>query len=439
MSAPKTSVEDYRNRRKRIGEQLGDGVLVLHGGGLRMRSNDTEFRFRPDSDFHYLTGLSEPGGVLVFRPGRDPETVLFVRPRDPKAEVWAGRRVGPEGAEELYGADEAYEIGKLAEELPKLIDGASAVYTPVGRNRGFDNRILDAIEKLRRRNRWGDTPPEAINDARIVLGEDRMLKDAAALASLRHAVDLTAAAHVEAMKAVRPGMHEYEIEAILEFHFRRNGSSGPGYGSIVGGGDNATILHYVENSDRLDDGQVLLVDAGCEWELFSGDITRSYPVGGRFTPAQRALYDIVLEANEVGVADTVVGNDIDSIHEKCIRILCEGLRELKLLDGSVDEMIEEKTFERFYMHRTSHWLGADVHDAGKYTLERKPRPLQPGFVLTVEPGLYVAASDEEVPPEFRGIGIRIEDDVLVTESGPEVLSHAAPKRPDEIEALVGSS
>lgn len=346
--------------------------------------------------------------------------------------------MGPEGAIEHHGADEAHPIGELGEKLPGLIDGASSVHLPIGRTKSLDQKVINASSKLRRRNRWGETPPEALIDARGVLGEDRMVKDAASLRSLRHAVDLTAAAHVEAMKSVQPGMFEYEIEALIEYSFRRHGSSGPGYGSIVGAGDNATILHYVENTDRLEDGTVLLVDAGCEWELFSGDITRSYPVGGRFTPAQRALYDIVLHANEVGIADTVIDNDIDSIHHKCIRILCEGLKELGLVEGTVDEIFDEEKYKRFYMHRTSHWLGADVHDAGKYTLERTPRPLEPGFVLTIEPGLYIAKNDDTVPEEFRGIGIRIEDDVLVTKNGPEVLSHAVPKRPEELETLIGA-
>ncbi len=438
VSGPVTSPSDYRRRRQRVGQQIGDGVLLLYGGNLRTRSNDTEYRFRPDSDFHYLTGLAEPGGVLVLRPGRDPETILFVRPRDAEAEVWSGRRVGPEGAIDRFGADAAHPLEELPAKLPELIDGAPVLHAPVGRYRGFDQRVLTAIDKLRRRNRWGETPPEGIMDARIVLGEDRMVKDDAAVRSLRHAVDLSAQAHVEAMGRVRPGMHEYEIEALIEYHFRRNGSGGSGYGSIVGGGDNATILHYVENTAPLVDGEILLVDAGCEWELFSGDITRSYPVNGKFTPAQRAVYDIVLEANETGVSDVTVDNDIDSIHHKCIRILCEGLRELGLVEGTVDEIFDEEKYERFYMHRTSHWLGADVHDAGKYTLERRPRPLRPGFVLTVEPGLYFSAADESIPPEFRGIGIRIEDDVLVTADGPDVLSHAVPKRPQDVESLVGS-
>lgn len=438
MPGPATTPEQYTARRERVSARLGEGVLVLYGGDLRTRSNDTEFKFRPDSDFHYLTGLAEPGAVLVLRPGRNPQTVLFVRPRDAEAEVWSGRRVGPEGAKERYGADTAFPLEDLAKHLPGLLDGAPVVYAPVGRHAKLDRKVIAAIEKLRRRNRWGETPPEGIMDAAHVLGEDRMIKDPAALASLRHAVDLSARAHVEAMRAVRPGMHEYEIEARIEYCFRRHGSSGPGYGSIVGGGDNATILHYVENSDPLHDGQVLLVDAGAEWELFSGDITRSYPIGGRFTPAQRALYEVVLKANEIGIQETTVGNDIDAIHASCIRILCEGLVDLGLLEGTVDQAIEEEAFKRFYMHRTSHWLGADVHDAGRYTLERTPRPLRPGFVLTVEPGLYVAATEGGVPEEFRGIGIRIEDDVLVTERGPEVLSHGAPKHIDELEDIVGS-
>jgi Xaa-Pro aminopeptidase len=437
VEPPRTTQDEYRSRRDRVGQRVGDSALVLYGGELRTRSEDTEFRFRPDSDFYYLTGLREPGAVLVLRPGREPELVLFVRPRDAEAEVWSGRRIGPEGAKALYGADEAHPLTELRQRLPALLDGVPAVHVPLGRWRRLDGAVVNAMDRLRRRNRWGDAPPAGVMDGRLVLGEDRMHKDEAALRSLRHAVELSARAHVAAMQAVRPGRHEYEIEALIEHEFRRQGSTGPGYATIVGGGENATVLHYVENADRLHADQLLLVDAGCEWELFSGDITRTYPIAGRFTAAQRSLYEIVLAANLAGIAEVVVGSDIERIHRRCLTVLCEGLVELGLLSGSVEQLIEEKQYERYYMHRSSHWLGADVHDAGKYTFSRKPRPLEPGFVLTVEPGLYVAASDDKAPAELRGTGIRIEDDVLVTEAGPEVLSHQAPKRPEALEEIVG--
>ncbi len=424
-------------RRERLQRRLGRGALVLYGGESRVRSADTEYRFRPDSDFYYLTGLAEPGAVLVLRGHAAPHFVLFVRPRDRSAEIWNGRRTGPEGALAHYGADVAHPLDQLREQLPRLLDGADEVVLPVGRWSQLDAMVLRALDQLRRRNRWGETPPEVLRDSRVMLGEDRMVKDAGALACLRRAIDISADAHLAAMAMTRPGVKEYEIEARLEYEFRRRGAAAPGYGSIVGSGDNATILHYVDNAGTLRDGELLLIDAGAEVELFTADITRTFPVSGRFTPAQKAMYEVVATANAAGIAKATVGSDIDAIHMTCLRILCEGMRELGLLAADPDTAIESEAYKRYYMHRTSHWLGADVHDAGQYTLERTPRPLQPGYVLTIEPGLYVAADDAEAPAELRGCGIRIEDDVLVRESGPEVLTARVPKTVDELEALVG--
>ncbi|MBX7084760.1 MAG: aminopeptidase P N-terminal domain-containing protein [Nannocystaceae bacterium] len=434
-----TPASAYAARRARIAALLDGGALVLYGGELRTRSNDTEFRFRPDSDFHYLTGLREPGAVLVLRAHAEPRFVLFVRPRDAEAEVWSGRRVGPEGARDRFGADAAYPLGELAERLPKLLDGARSVHMPLGRWRTLDQAVLRAIDGLRRRNRWGETPPELVRDARVTLGEDRMVKDEHALASLRAAIEISGHGHRAAMAALRPGVGEHQIEALLEYEFRRRGADGPAYGTIVGGGDNACILHYVDNDDVLRDGELMLVDAGAEVDLFAGDITRTSPIGGRFSAAQRDLYDIVLAANRTGIARAEVGSDIDTIHRACLRVLCEGLAGLGLLPEGVDAALEQELYKRYYPHRTSHWLGADVHDAGHYTLQRTPRPLQPGFVLTIEPGLYIPATDDRAPAGLRGVGIRIEDDVLVRDGGPEVLTASVPKDPAAIEALVGQS
>lgn len=435
---PRTLPEDYRRRRDRICGRLGAGALVLYCGDLKSRTHDTEFRFRPDSNFHYLTGLSEPGAVMVLRSGHAPALTLFVRPKDEEAEVWTGRRLGPEAAKERFGADAAHPLEALAEELPKLIDGATELHVPFGQYRGLDAKLLAAIDKLRRRERFGEQAPETIQDARVTIGEDRIVKDEPALACLRHAVDITVDAHVAAMKRVCPGMHEYDIEAMLEHDFRRRGSSGTGYGTVVGSGANATVLHYVENSDLLRAGDLVLVDAGAEWDYFSGDITRTFPVSGSFTPAQKDLYELVLSANEACVAAVSPDNDIDTIHAQCIRILCEGMRDMGLLEGEVDEAIEKETFKRYFMHRTSHWLGVDVHDASRYCIDKKMRPLEPGYVLTIEPGLYIPANDEAAPEELRGTGIRIEDDVLVTEDGHENLTVACPKAIADLEALVGS-
>ncbi len=436
-----TPPEAYRARRERLAAHMGErSALLLHGGVLRTRSNDTEHRFRPDSNFHYLCGLREPGALLLFRPGCDPEFTLFVRPRDLEAEIWSGRRVGPEGATERYGADAAWPIERAPQLMAKLLDGIETVYAPLGgEDPGLMPLVHRAIDHLRRRDRYGGVAPERIQDARALLGEERIVKDEAALASMRRAVDITMCGHRAALCATRPGLYEHEIEALLEFNFRRFGSTGPGYGSIVGAGDNATILHYVENRSLLRDGDLLLIDAGAEWDYFTGDITRTFPVNGRFTPAQRDLYAIVLAANEAGIADAQVGSNVDSIYNVCLRTLLQGLRDLKLVEGEVDALLEdEKSYIHYTRHRHSHWLGVDVHDVGHYCLDRTPRPLKPGYVLTVEPGLYIAADDERAPPELRGVGIRIEDDVLVRDSGPEVLSAAVPKSVDGLEAIIGS-
>ena len=436
---PHDARDIHAQRRARLAASIGDGAIVLYGGELRTRSNDTEFRFRPDSDFHYLTGLREPGSVMVLRGGSTPKFVLFVRPRDAQAEVWSGRRVGPEGATAHFGADEAHPLADLAAQLPKLLDGAPEVHLPIGRWRNLDTHVQRAIDHLRRRNRWGETPPDVLCDARTTIGEDRLLKDTGALACMRRAIDISVEAHLAAMRTTEPGMFEREIEALVEYEFRRRGADGPAYASIVGGGDNATILHYVDNDGPLRNGELLLIDAGAEVDLFAADITRTFPIGGKFSIAQRDLYEVVLRANLAGIAGAVVGGDIDSIHRTCLKTLCEGLSSLGLLEGSIDEALEKESYKKYYMHRTSHWLGADVHDAGFYTLARKPRPLQPGYVLTVEPGLYVAANDEQAPAELRGCGIRIEDDVLIGAGGPEVLTWRLPKTIHEIEAVMASS
>lgn len=412
-----------------------DEALILCGGTVQTRSNDTEFRFRPDSDFYYLTGMADPGAVLVLRPGHEPEFTMFVRPKDPEAEVWSGRRVGPELATGRFGANAAYARADLAAELPALLDGVRRVHLPL-EDAALQRRVLKARTVLQRRNRTGAMPPDGFTDARVTIGEDRIKKDPASLASLRRAVDITVAGHEAVQRSVRAGMHEFEVEARIEYEFRRRGASGPGYGSIVGSGANATILHYVDNDGPLNDGELLLIDAGAEFDLHSGDLTRTFPVSGTFTPAQRDLYAVCLAANVAGIAGTRVGETIETIHETCLRVLCEGLIDLKLCEGPVDALIESQDYKRYYMHRTSHWLGVDVHDAGYYSLEGTPRPLQPGYVLTVEPGLYVSADDDRAPTELRGTGIRIEDDVLVTEGEPEVLTAGSPKTPDAIEALM---
>ncbi|MGB1015812.1 MAG: aminopeptidase P family protein, partial [Nannocystaceae bacterium] len=381
----------------------------------------------------------EPGAILVLRPDHPQPFTLFVAPKNPDAERWNGRRVGPDQACSQFGADASFAHGELAKHLPNLLDGVKTLWAPYPASGPLGSLLTAATRNLRSRNRSGYHPPVAYADAHLMLGEDRMVKDRGAMASLRRAIELSAAGHVAAMQHCRPGMHEYEIEALVEYTFRRHGSSGPGYASIVGGGNNATVLHYIDNNAQLNAGDLLLIDAGAEWDYFTGDITRTFPISGRFTPAQRDAYEVVLAANRAGIAHATTTGTIDGIHEVCLRVLCEGMRALKLVQGSLDEILERGLYKPFYMHKTNHWLGVDVHDAGYYCVDTTPRRLEPGFVLTVEPGLYIDRAYEDVPEELRGLGIRIEDDVLVTSQGPEVLTAAAPKDADEIEALVGSA
>lgn len=423
-------------RRSRLSARLGDAALLLAAGEPPTRSGDTRYRFRPDSNFYYLTGAAEPGAVLLLRPGRAPASALFLPVQDERDVLYHGRRPSADEAREQLGVDAVFPITQLELELPRLLDGVEELYLPFSTCPELDRAAFAAIERLRAGDRRGEVAPTWLGDARALLAEDRLVKDAAAMTSLRRAVDISAAGHVAAMRATRPGLLELEIEALLEHEFRRRGASGPGYETIVAAGINANTLHYTSARGALGAGDLLLVDAGAEWELFTGDITRTFPVGGRFTPAQRDAYEIALAANEAGIAASVVGSSLDAIHEACLRVLCDGLRSLGLVQAGVDEAIEEELYKPYYPHKTSHWLGADVHDVGRYTVDGRAQPLRAGFVLTVEPGLYFPVTDE-VPAGLRGVGIRVEDDVLVTAGAPEVLSAGAPKRVAELEALVG--
>jgi Xaa-Pro aminopeptidase len=438
MDSP-TPPPPHAERRRRLGERMGDTALVLHAGALQTRSNDTEHRFRPNSDFYYLTGLAEPGALLVLRPRREPRYTLFLPPQDDRDALYNGRRPGPDAVRERVGADAAHPMAELGAQLPKLLAGLDSVYVPFAGSPAADRAVRDAIEALRANERGGDVAPECLRDARPLLGEDRIIKDPDALRCLRAAIEISAAGHLAAMRATRPDLQEFEIEAILHHEFLRRGSAGPGYTSIVAAGANAVTLHYIANRGRLLAGQLLLVDAGAEWDLITGDITRTWPVDGKFTAAQRDAYQVVLAANEAGIAAATPGSSLDAIHAICLRRLADGLRSLGLLAQSVDEILEKELYKKYYPHRTNHWLGADVHDAGRYQIQGTARPLAPGMVLTVEPALYIPAADDGAPPELRGLGIRVEDDVLVTAAAPEVLTRAVPKHPDELETLVGTA
>jgi Xaa-Pro aminopeptidase len=430
----------YAERREELMRRIGpQAVAVVHGGREQRRNSDVDYRYRQPSDLLYLTGFEEPEAVAVLAPGRKERFVLFVRPRDKEREIWTGRRLGVEGAVARLGADVAYPIAELGQCLVDLVDGATELHYLFGDDKEVEQLMMSTLSTLRAHERRGKRAPRRTVDLRTTLHEMRLIKDAHALAQLRRAVDITTEAHVTAMKAVRPGMYEYEVEALVDYTFRRRGGAGPGYGTIVGGGDNATVLHYTENAAALTGGTLLLIDAGGEFGGFTADVTRTYPVSGRFSPAQRRLYEVVLRAEKECVALVRPGATIDGIHQHAVEVLTAGMVELGLLQGSVSELIEKETYKRYYMHRTSHWLGMDVHDVGSYLVEGQEggsRPLVPGMVLTVEPGLYVAADDTEAPAELRGIGVRIEDDVLVTADGHEVLTRHIPKDVDDIEALM---
>jgi Xaa-Pro aminopeptidase len=383
----------------------------------------------------YLTGFVEPDTTLVLRPGAETErVVMFVRPRDPELETWDGRRAGLDGAKERYGADAAYPVSELPTRLWDLIGNFEELHYGLGNDPEMDQLIATAIAKLRRSEKKGKRPPHAVIDPRVVLHELRLHKRPEELAALRKAAAISSDAHILAMAAGRPGAFEHELEALINYTFRHRGSPGPGYTTIVGAGENATILHYIENRCAIADGDLVLIDAGCEYDYYTADITRTWPANGKFTPPQRKVYELVLAVQKSAIELVKPGATIDGIHDHCVRALTAGMIELGLLAGTVDERIEDKTYRRFYMHGTSHWLGLDVHDVGAYTRDGKSRPLEPGMVLTIEPGLYIAADAADVPAELRGIGIRIEDDLLVTESGHEVLTAACPKELEAIEA-----
>jgi Xaa-Pro aminopeptidase len=426
-------------RRARLMEMLGPrAALVLASAPERIRNGDTDYKFRQDSDILYLTGFAEPGTTIVLRPDH-PETpfVMFVRPRDPAAETWTGRRAGLEGAVRDFGASAAFATTELDTKLPEVLAGAEEVHFPFGREPTLDAMVSRAIGRLRAAERRGRRAPVRMVDARLTVHELRLVKAPDEVEVQRRAAAITAEAHSAAMRAARPGVNEGEIEALIDYTFRRRGGTGPGYPTIVGGGANATILHYVENNAPLAAGQLLLIDAGCEVDGYTADVTRTFPVGGRFSPAQRRLYEAVLETQIAAIEAVKPGATIDGIHEQVVVSLTARLVQLGLLPGQGDDipaLVEKGAYKPFYMHRTSHWLGIDVHDVGFYSEEGVARPLVPGMVLTIEPGLYVA-EDADVPPEYRGLGVRIEDDILVTPAGHENLTRDTPKSVSEIEAL----
>ncbi|MDF1836231.1 MAG: aminopeptidase P N-terminal domain-containing protein [Planctomycetota bacterium] len=430
----------YQQNRKRFQTlmTLDECAAILPTNTVKMRNHDCDYRFRPDSDFWYLTGFEEPGCLLLLLPGKDDDevgkSILFLRDSDKLMEIWNGRRLGVEAAPEALGVDEAYDIEDLWTKLPELLTGQPRLLYRLGMDDAMDLRFNHMVKGLRGRARKGTEPPVEIVDGHHSLHEMRLHKSAEEIELMRKSAAITTEAHLAAMAATRDGVNEYEIDALIDYTFRRNGANGQAYSSIVAGGANACILHYVENNQPLKDGDLLLIDAGAEYQCYATDVTRTFPVSGTFSEPQRALYEVVLSAQEAAVAAVKPGAPTDSIHTVALNGLVDGLIELGLIEGPREKAIQEKTFSEFFMHGTSHWLGLDVHDCGSYADEGESRPLEPGMVLTVEPGLYVDPNNDKVDAKWRGLGVRIEDDILVTESGNENLTVAIPKSIEAVEA-----
>ena len=434
--SPKSEL--HAERRRRLLQHIGaTGAAVIPAAPVHIRNNDVEHSWRQDSDFFYLTGFDEPHAVLVLTGGHDEHhSVLFMQPRDPSREVWDGPRLGTERAVSELGVDAAFDIAELAEKLPGYLEGVDAVHYGVGQDHPFDRHLFAATRAARQRaRRSGKVFPTIFVDPLEGIHEMRLFKDDAEIEAMRRAAAVTAEAHRRAMVVARPGMHEYEVQAAMDHIFRSAGCERTAYDSIVGSGPNATILHYRSNRREMEEGDLLLIDAGCELDYYASDVTRTFPVSGRFTEPQKILYEICLAAQEAAIEATRPGATLDDLHEAAARVIGAGLLEHGLIHGTLDEVLKEHRYKDFFMHKTSHWIGMDVHDVGAYFDGGQPRPLEAGMVLTIEPGIYVA-TDADVDGKWRGIGIRIEDDILVTGGGCENLTEAIPKTVAAIEALM---
>jgi Xaa-Pro aminopeptidase len=425
------------HRRRTLGALEPGSAMLLFGAHHATRSNDTEYKYRQNSDLLYTTGWTWPEVALLLRPESEQPTVFFVQPKDSEREIWTGVRPGPAGAIGAFGADEAFDFDELGARLPALLQGVHTLYYAVAEDADRDALVMGAIRKARRTaRRNGLSVPDAFIHPGRILHELRLAKSPPELDLMRRAAEITVEAHQAAMALAAPGVGEHELEAVLDYTFRRRGGSGPGYTSIVGGGANACILHYVENDKPLRDGDLVLVDAGCEFGWYTADVTRTFPVNGTFSGPQRDIYELVLASQLAAIDQIRVGTPFSTLQDVAVRVLTQGMVDLGLLTGRVEELIADQAYKRYYMHNIGHWLGLDVHDCGAYHLQGESRRLETGMVLTVEPGIYVGPNDEQAPKAFRGIGVRIEDDVLVTAGDPEVLTGALAKQVDEVEALV---
>ncbi len=433
MNTPDTQI--YARRRTRLLAQMESGIAILTAAPERVRNGDAHFPYRHDSDLHYLSGFSEPEAALVLVAGAQPQSILFCREKNLEREIWDGHRYGPEAACTTFGFDAAYPIAQLDEKLIELMGNQETLYYALGAQAELDARILRLRGEVQQKSRSGIRAPDAVCDVRKLLHEARLFKDAHELGIMRRAAAISCGAHQRAMRYTSPGVYEYQVEAELLHEFCRHGARDPAYTSIVAGGANACTLHYVANDARLSDGELLLIDAGCEVQGYASDITRTFPVNGKFSAAQKDVYEIVLASQAAAIAQVRVGQHWNAPHEAALRVLAQGFIDLKLCSGTLDAVLASESYKQFYMHRTGHWLGMDVHDVGEYKIGTEWRELQPGMVLTVEPGCYIRPADN-IPRALWNIGIRIEDDVVVTSDGNEVLTLVAPKRVADIEALM---
>ncbi|NRA41249.1 MAG: Xaa-Pro aminopeptidase [Pseudomonadales bacterium] len=428
-----------KRRQALMDDLLPDSIAIIPAANELLRNNDVHFNFRQDSNFYYLTGFNEPEAVAVIIPGREHgEFVLFCREKDPTRELWDGYRAGQEGAMSEFAADDAFPIGDIDEILPGLLEGRSRVYYAMGRHKEFDAQVMSWVNRIRANVRQGAHPPGEFSDLDHLLHDLRLYKSQEELTIMAEAGRISAEAHQRAMRFCQPGVYEYQLEAEILHEFAMQGARDPAYGSIVGGGANACVLHYRENNQPLHDGDLVLIDAGCEYQFYAADITRTFPVNGKFSKPQADIYNIVLRAQLAAIEQTRVGKHWNDAHDATVKVIAEGLQQLGLLSGSLEHIIATESYRKYYMHRAGHWLGMDVHDVGDYKVHDQWRELEVGMVMTVEPGIYIPLDDHSVPAEYRGIGIRIEDDVAVTKQGPWVLTESVPKTIAEIESLMAS-
>ncbi|MEY8195090.1 MAG: Xaa-Pro aminopeptidase [Cycloclasticus sp.] len=433
--------KEFARRRKQFLRMLGVGnIAVIASAGVCQRNADVEFAFRQNSDFYYLSGFDEPEAVIVFVPGREQgEYILFCREYDETTALWVGASAGLEGAVQQYAADDAFPIDDIDDILPGLLENKNRLYFPMGAQPSFDQQLMDWSQEVRSRSRTGVSAPAEFISSDHLLHEMRLIKSAQEIKLMKKAAKISVAAHTKAMQCTRPGVFEYQVDAEIKYYFMSHGAQSEAYPAIVGGGDNGCVLHYTQNNAPLNDGDLLLIDAGCEWDKYAADITRTFPVNGVFSEPQKALYQLVLDAQYAAIEQVKPGNHWNDPHEAAVAVLTKGLVKLGILQGKVATLIKEEAYKPYYMHRTGHWLGLDVHDVGDYKIDGEWRLLEPGMVLTVEPGLYIQPNASEVDAQWRGIGIRIEDDVVVTKQGCEVLTAAVVKDVDAIEKLMRDS